>query len=48
MNKINILKILIVALTGVLAFMNFIKNDFRKATQMMHSEISIDTIKMIS
>ncbi|MDQ6472943.1 hypothetical protein RB619_20070 [Flavobacterium sp. LHD-80] len=47
MNKINILKILIVALTGVLALMNFSKNDFRKEAQIMHSEISINSIKII-
>lgn len=39
MNKINILKILIVALTNVLAFMNFSKNDLKKDIQNIHFEV---------
>jgi hypothetical protein len=45
MQKINALKILIVALTNVLALINFNKNDFQKRQEQTESkqiEISVE------
>ncbi|WP_255474714.1 hypothetical protein [Flavobacterium sp. LC2016-01] len=44
MNKINILKILIVALTNVLALTNFSKNDLKNDLQNIHHEVLMNTI----
>ncbi|MBP1224586.1 hypothetical protein [Flavobacterium sp. 1355] len=38
MQKINVLKILIVALTNVLALINFNKNDFQKRHEQTESK----------
>ncbi|WPO78108.1 hypothetical protein [Flavobacterium sp. KACC 22761] len=44
MNKVIFFKILIVALTNVLALTKFSKNDFKKDRQNVHFEILMNNI----